>query len=569
MSSEKEQELRKMEKHQAMTIDEAITAVGEYGRFQIILNFLFCFMSFPSVYQIMIMYFAADTPNWRCRNITNQCPYNASVEFKYNAAWRCSELNREDWEYVLPPEYSLVTQLDISCGKEWVLESMVSVFFIGWIIGSVVLGWFSDNYGRKPVVFISTAVILITALLTPLLRSIYLIIFTRLVIGIFIPGTYQQMIIIMTELVGAKYRAFSGNIIFVFVTTSMAICGLKAYFVRDWKMLYIICSAPYLIIPFFYKFVPESIRTLAINDKSDELMATLKRIARFNKRELPIDFLVVTEPSNIKSSIKVMLDLVRPSKFAKKTFCQSLGYVVGGMTFYGLYLAAKDLGGSMYRDYTIITMCEIPFALSAIPLCDHFGRKKTVIFFYIIATLSCVSLALVPETETASLLRVLLGMLGKSCCGAGYNTLQTWTMELYPTYIRGGAMGILQVITRLGAAFAPIVDREFVKLSNNASFIFFASLTFVAFCLLPALKEMKGESMDDTYIEDGANHAPLEEPDSDRGVHEMQRADTIYLENELYNTIYAEDGKQKNIPDILNETGLVNKSFDHAETNYV
>ena len=44
---------------QSVTVDGAIKLAGEYGRFQILVNAMFCLMTFPSVFHVMLMYFAA------------------------------------------------------------------------------------------------------------------------------------------------------------------------------------------------------------------------------------------------------------------------------------------------------------------------------------------------------------------------------------------------------------------------------------------------------------------------------------------------------------------------------
>lgn len=116
----------------------------------------------------------------------------------------------------------------------------------------------------------------------------------------------------------------------------------QAYFIRDWRHLYWSCTLPYFIVLLFWKFIPESLRTLAIKGKSRQLMQTLRRMAKFNNRHLPEKFTVVTESNRVTSQNSNPLDLFRTWSLAKKTLCQIMGYVVGGMTFYGLYLAGKD-----------------------------------------------------------------------------------------------------------------------------------------------------------------------------------------------------------------------------------
>ena len=579
MDEKKDLEVQRLEKHEAWTIDEAITMVGEYGRFQKLLNFIFCLMAVPSVYQIMIIFFAADTPNWKCANPGAQnSTCNFYDEQPYTNRSRCgAQMNRSDWVWATTEDYSVVTQYNLTCDREWLVEATAAVFFVGWVIGSVVLGWVSDNYGRKLAIFVSTAVILVTVLITPWLPSIYAYLFCRLLVGFFVPGTFQQMIMIMTEMVGGSYRAFAGNIIFVFVTSTMAFCGLKAYYIPHWKILYVVCSAPYFFVLLFYKFVPESLRMLGANGRDEELVATLRRIAKFNGRDIPQEFLIITTKANTDNDFGAAFDLFRPSKFAKTTFCQSLGYVVGGMTFYGLYLASKDIGGSLYRDFTVVTMCEIPFALLAIPLCERIGRKKTVLIFYCIATAACIGLCIAPDQKgEGNVLRILLGMVGKCCCGAGYNTLQVWTMELYPTYIRGSAMGFLQVLTRLGAAFAPIVDMELMKINANAAFMFFAAITAAAVCLLPILKEMKGESMDE--ISSSSSSSSISSVSEEKESHtdsigEIElniktENETNYAENKLYSEMNKSTSTLQVMGPVDEETSSPVHVIEVEETPY-
>lgn len=533
-------------KTQTISIDEALTIVGEYGRFQIIVNAIFCLMALPPVFQIMMMFFAADAPDWRCAANSTVCTSN-KTSFSPKDKFRCG-LKREDWEYVYPRDYSLVTQFDIYCSNNWILEINVSVFFLGWIIGAVLLGWVSDTYGRKIVIFVSIAAIMVSGFASCFMPSVFAIIFFRFIIGVFTPGTYQQSIMIMTEIVGPKYRAFAGNIIFVFVTSSMAILGLKAYFIREWKTLFLVCTAPYLFVFLFWSFIPESLRSLSIQGKTKELQSTINRIAKFNGRPLPPNVVVRMDaaPTNHKSN---PLDLFKERKMAKKTFCQTLGYIVGGMTFYGLYLAAKDIGGSMYRDYTIVTMSEIPFALAAVPLCDRLGRKKTCLFFYAIGTLSCIGLCFAPEHGQAKISRILLGMLGKCSVGAGYNSLQTWTVELYPTHLRGEAMGFLQVLTRLGAALAPVVNVEISKLNKFAPYIFFGAITLVSMLFLPPLKETKDANMGDAGVEEEDKPVDYkEEVEFKENINAICYDENIHTNaasNELYDEFNPKDGNEK------------------------
>ena len=74
----------------------------------------------------------------------------------------------------------------------------------------------------------------------------------RLVIGIFKPGTVVGAYIVVGELVGPKYRPLAGSLMWILFAVSLVLTGVKAYFVREWKILVMICSAPYLFVCFFF-----------------------------------------------------------------------------------------------------------------------------------------------------------------------------------------------------------------------------------------------------------------------------------------------------------------------------
>ena len=79
------------------------------------------------------------------------------------------------------------------------------MFFIGWGIGALFFGWVCDKYGRKIVLFPSVAGILVICFVSSFMPNIYLVMLCRLLVGILIPATLVQPVILITELVGSRY----------------------------------------------------------------------------------------------------------------------------------------------------------------------------------------------------------------------------------------------------------------------------------------------------------------------------------------------------------------------------
>ena len=111
----------------SLSIDEMLTAVGEYGRFQKMVNVMFCAIMFPSVFPLVLPYFVVKNPRWRCAPNSTFCR-NDNDTFSSTNSSRC-EIPRTEWEYVTPRSYSIVTEFDLVCDNEYLIELQTSIFF--------------------------------------------------------------------------------------------------------------------------------------------------------------------------------------------------------------------------------------------------------------------------------------------------------------------------------------------------------------------------------------------------------------------------------------------------------
>ena len=463
-----------------LSVEEMLDTVGGYGKFQKMINLLFCLMTIPSFTHVMITYFTAHTPSWICKTNSTRCQGNTSLPGVDQS--RCS-MTRKDWSYVATKHYSIVTEWSIDCESAWLKELVMSIFFLGWLVGAPTLGWVADNYGRRKVLLHSMNMVLLVGFLTAFSPNIYLFIICRFLVAFFITGTFPQMFVVITEIVGSRHRTFSGMIIYTFCAVALAIVGVVAYFVRSWKLLYIVTSTPYIVILAFYRFIPESVQYLHAKGETEHLMTVFRRISSWNKKPIPDDVMIAVRSSDTKGK-RYPLQMFKVKKLAWITLVQSMTLFLNVVTYYGLYIAAGDIGGSMYRDFVIVTIAEIPLSLAAILSSNRFGRKSTTLFLIFISFLSCLGLIFVPRTPHLQTIRITLGMIGKGCNGAGYLVLTSWGMDLYPTEYRSEAMGILQVFTRLGGMFAPWMDTELEKVYKGLSFVFMSTASLLSCFLL-------------------------------------------------------------------------------------
>ena len=491
------------ERSQSVDIDQMLQIVGEYGWFQKIVNIIFCIMMFPAAFPCLIAYFSVQSPAWKC-NLNSTICNNKSATYNSNDTTRCSpQMKRSDWDYVTSSSYSIVTEFDLVCNREYLIQLQTSVLFFGFIFRALIIGWCADNFGRKRVLFISLTAIIMVGFVSVFVGNIFVFIACRFVIGFFLHGTYPQLYIMISEIVGNKDRAFANNITFFSLGFAFCTLALKAYLLPNWRTLHIVCTAPYVFVLIFMKFVPESVRYLRVKGELDAAMAVFRRIAYWNKTIIP-DNVTISPASTINHKASP-LDLFRTRKMARVSCILGWSTFTVAMSFYCLYYTAGNISGHMYIDFVLITVLDIPASLILTPLVNKYGRKRCSMALLLLAAASCMGLGFAPNHGQFKILRIILGMFGKTCNVLSGMAATTWRMELYPTTIRGEAGGLTQLTNKIGATCSPWLDAWLSTIYPGAVFIVIGVLMFVTALLQSLLWETKGTNVGDTSDDDGGS----------------------------------------------------------------
>ena len=212
---------------------------------------------------------------------------------------------------------------------------------------------------------------------------------------------------------------------------------------------------------------------------------------------MPKNIVLAKPRINLTSSEGSFLDLIRSCKVALRNCIQTYIWTFIALNFYGLQLAASDLEGSVYRDFVLLSIVEIPAIFIAIASCKRFGRKKTSLVPLLFSGCACLVIAFIPDQGKWKVARIVLGMLGKLFTSVTFNSLYVWSTELFPTGVRAAGMGVLQVSSRIGSSSSPWVA--------NGLKVFFPWLPFLVMGITSLLGAFLGfclpETMDTTLKE--------------------------------------------------------------------
>lgn len=479
-----------------MDVEEVFHHIGDLGRFQIILDTIFCIIGVPMSYQIIIIYLLSLNPRWKCATGSIRCVMNGT--FPSDDRRRCL-MRRDDWEFTENREYSIVTQFDVYCEREWLLHLNSSILFAGWGIGAFFMGWVGNRYGRRVCLFPSCSIILVVGLLSTFSPNLFLIIISRFIVGFCVPGTKFCMFLLISELVGHRKRAFASLLIWATFPISISLMALQAYFIQGWKNLNVACTAPYIPLLVLCKFVPESFKWQLSKDKRDEAIETINRIAKWNKREFPPN-VIVRKPPDTRSNGNPFDIFMQTPDIACKSILLSVAWCVLGLSYYGVYFAADDLGGSPYRDLFILSLSEQPAAFLAILFCDKFGRKPAVIAPLIAGSIACFIIALLPLDAEDRMEKIVIGVVGKLFLATSFSAVTTWTVEIYPVDIRPAGLGFGQIAGRIGSGSAPWIAKCFKAISKRAPFVVMGIATMTGAFLSYWLPETRIKEDDESNV---------------------------------------------------------------------
>ncbi len=144
-------------------------------------------------------------------------------------------------------------QLDLVCDEAvygWLAKSMV---YIGMAIVTIPLGMISDRYGRLITLYPSILIIITVGFASAFATKYWQFLVSRFVVGSVIYGVYFPMFILSGEFVGPRYRPLSQTIMWFAFTVVLLVLALMAFFVRTWRTLMILCTAPWIFVLVFWK----------------------------------------------------------------------------------------------------------------------------------------------------------------------------------------------------------------------------------------------------------------------------------------------------------------------------
>ncbi len=352
------------------------------------------------------------------------------------------------------------------------IAGFVAAFFAGLFIGTLVLGFVADRFGRRLVFTVCLVWYAVASTIMAFQTDAGWLNFWRFVTGVGIGVELVTIDTYISELVpkGIRGRAFGVNqgiqfaVIPVVAFISYQLVPIDPFGYAGWRWVVMIGALGAVVVWFIRLGIPESPRWLASRGRVAEADAILTRIeakveAEYGKPLPPAGAPEIPQPRGS------LLEAFRPP-YAKRTLMLIIFNIFQTVGFYGFanwvpsLLISQGIRTTTSLQYTFIIALAAPFGpwLAAL-VADRVERKWMIVGSAFV--LGASGLLFSQVAAGAALIGCgLLLTLSSNTMSFAFHSYQA---ELYPTRIRAVAVGFVYSFSRISVVFSAFFIAFFLR----------------------------------------------------------------------------------------------------------
>ncbi|XP_078412827.1 solute carrier family 22 member 2-like [Cetorhinus maximus] len=528
------------------TFDDLLQEVGEFGIHQKAVFFLICVATAVFSYLYVGIVFLSVTPNHWCRSpgvaeLRNKCGWSLEEEWnytlppdrvgsssysrceRYDIEWNATSVSCENplsffqnasaglplttcedgWVFEDGSFPSIVTEFGLVCSEAWKVDLSQACLNLGFMLGTIVLGFGADTYGRKCCFLFSIFATSVAGLAVAFAPNYIWFTIFRTLQGLLSKGGWLSAYVLITELVGMEYRRTVGIVNQMCFSFGMILLAAVAHLIPAWRSLQLTATIPNFCFLIYYWFMPESPRWLLSRKKKEEAMKVLQKMAKKNKRTFSMNIETVhIEDCDVELKNPSVVDLVKTPQIRKHTLILMFNWFASALVYLGLVMRLGIMGGNIYINFFISGVVEIPAAIIIILLIDRVGRRFPFAAGNFLAGASCLITAILPDD--LHWLKAVISSLGKLGITVAFLMVCFVNTELYPTFLRNFAVSVCSTLCDIGGIVAPFILYRLAAFWGEMPLVVFGVIALIAGVLVLLLPETMGVTLPET-IEEAEN----------------------------------------------------------------
>ncbi|GHO90475.1 MFS transporter [Reticulibacter mediterranei] len=367
--------------------------------------------------------------------------------------------------------------------------------FFGMFVGAIVMSSLADHVGRRTMYMVNLFIYSLFSLAAAFAPNVLFVVIFRFLAGIGLgselPLTDAYMGEMLPKQARGRYTAWAYTVGFLGVPAS----GFAGKFlvptnflIPGWRWLFILGSLGALIIWFTRRNLPESPRWLEIRNRTEAANTAIESFEQAAMQELKLTQLAepTTPASESESQKHSSFGEMFRGVYTKRTtmlwifqLFQTVGYYGFG-SLASTILIAKGFNIVSTLGYTALIYVGYPFgSLISIPIVERMERKWLIVATAFLMAVFGLSFGFADSVPVL----IVSGFLLTTMSNVFSNAYHIYQAEIFPTRIRGSAVGTAYSISRLASAALPFIALPILTTSGPTVFFIGSAIIMGLVCL--------------------------------------------------------------------------------------
>jgi len=344
------------------------------------------------------------------------------------------------------------------------IGALISIGYVGQMIGGLSAGWLADKYGRVPVMTGNLVLFSLLSFACIFAQNYPTLFALRFVQGIGLGGEVPIANTYVSEFAKSKRRGrfvLIQQLMFPIGLTTVGLVGIFVVPMFGWQWMFVLGALPVLLALPMIRVLPESPRWLASRGRDDEADRALTHIEALVSRHGAVALPPIpTDVAPAVASVGRFRDLFA-GIYRKRTlslwvlwFCAyGITYAMTGWlpsimrTVYQQPVSQSNLYGF------VLNIAGLLVLLLAVFTIDRIGRKVAFAGGFLLAAVPLLVAAFAPNVSALAL--ATLATLAFAAMGMIPGSLGMYTAENYPNHLRAIGNGATSVSQRFSSVVSP------------------------------------------------------------------------------------------------------------------
>ena len=343
------------------------------------------------------------------------------------------------------------------------LASFAFATFAGLFVGALLFSWVSDSLGRKPIFVWSVLWYAVVTLFMAFQSDPVTLSILRFVSAIGVGANIVAIDAYLAEMLPRRLRgrgfAFSKSVQYVAVPVAGLLAALlshrQPFGVEGWRYLLVVPVVGAVVVLWLRRRLPESPRWLASHGRLSEAAAVIGELEAGCRRRGMV--LTPPAPAAVVPEFNGRLSELFKAPLLSRMLMMIVASCASAIAYFGFsnwlpsLLIAQHVEVTKTLLYTTIIGLSYPLApLLFTRFADRIDRKWQIAAGAMITAIGGLAFA----AQTAVLGWLFFGLMVTVGNNLSAYATHTYRAELFPTRLRGRAIGIIYSLDRLSTAFS-------------------------------------------------------------------------------------------------------------------